>query len=462
MSKKLINLTGISKSYGDHVVLDDLNLYIRENEFITLLGPSGCGKTTILRLMNGLIPYFYDANVEGEIYIDGLNAEQSTIYDLAKMSGTVFQNPRSQFYTCEVKSELVFGCENEGIPEEVLNNRLDETVKRFSIEKLLDRGMFELSGGEKQQVACASIDMEKTKIILLDEPSANLDYEAVKRLKELISIWKTAGKTIIASEHRIAYLWEMCDRTIIINDGRIIRNLDKEEMKKITEEEVRDFGIRSFVERNPFKLDIDEAADSDNILDFKNYKFRYKKGDRIFEADDVKIAKGEITALIGHNGAGKTTFLKCLCGIRKCKGDLVIDGKPLDWKQRRMKMFMIMQDVSHQLFTDSVLEEVLLGMEEEDRDNALTILKKLDLRMVEERHPLSLSGGQMQRVAIASAIAEDNDIILLDEPTSGLDYKHMMDISEILKELQSMGKTIIVATHDGEFIESCCSRKLII
>ena len=133
--------------------------------------------------MNGLIPYFYDANVEGEIYIDGLNAEQSTIYDLAKTSGTVFQNPRSQFYTCEVKSELVFGCENEGIPEEEINNRLGETVKRFSIEKLLDRGMFELSGGEKQQVACASIDMEKTKIILLDEPSANLDYEASKKIK---------------------------------------------------------------------------------------------------------------------------------------------------------------------------------------------------------------------------------------------------------------------------------------
>jgi len=415
-----------------------------------------------LRLINGLIPYFYDANVEGEIYVDGLNAEKSTIYDLAKMSGTVFQNQRSQFYTYEVKSELVFGCENEGIPEKEINNRLDETVKRFSIEKLLDRGMFELSGGEKQQVACVSIDMEKTKIILLDEPSANLDYEAVKRLKELISIWKTAGKTIIASEHRIAYLWEICDRTIIVKDGKIIRNLDKEEMKKITEKEVRDFGIRSFVEKNPFQIDIDETTDSDNILDFKNYKFKYKKGDRIFEADDVKIAKGEITALIGHNGAGKTTFLNCLCGIRKCRGNLVIDGKPLGWKQRRKKMFMIMQDVSHQLFTESVLDEVLLGMEEEDRDKALTILKKLDLSMMKERHPLSLSGGQMQRVAIASAIAGDNDIILLDEPTSGLDYKHMMDISEILKELQSMGKTIIVATHDGEFIESCCSRKLII
>ena len=446
------NCTVTYAAEPNHRVLKDISLTIEDGEFVLLTGESGCGKTTILRLINGLIPYFYDANVEGEIYVDGLNAEKSTIYDLAKTSGTVFQNPRSQFYTCEVKSELVFGCENEGIPEEEINNRLDETVKRFSIEKLLDRGMFELSGGEKQQVACASIDMEKTKIILLDEPSANLDYEAVKRLKELISIWKTAGETIIASEHRIAYLWEMCDRTIIVKDG----------MKKITEKEVRDFGIRSFVEKNPFQIDIDETTDSDNILDFKNYKFKYKKGDRIFEADDVKIAKGEITALIGHNGAGKTTFLNCLCGIRKCRGDLVIDGKPLGWKQRRKKMFMIMQDVSHQLFTESVLDEVLLGMEEEDRDKALTILKKLDLSMMKERHPLSLSGGQMQRVAIASAIAGDNDIILLDEPTSGLDYKHMMDISEILKELQSMGKTIIVATHDGEFIESCCSRKLII
>ncbi len=456
------NCTVTYAAEPNHRVLKDISLTIEDGEFVLLTGESDCGKTTILRLINGLIPYFYDANIEGEIYVDGLNAEKSTIYDLAKTSGTVFQNPRSQFYTCEVKSELVFGCENKGIPEEEINNRLDETVKRFSIKKLLDRGMFELSGGEKQQVACASIDMEKTGIILLDEPSANLDYDAVKRLKELISIWKTAGKTIIASEHRIAYLWEMCDRTIIVKDGRIIRNLDKEEMKKITEEEVREFGIRSFVEKNPFQIDIDEATDSDNILDFKNYKFKYKKGDRIFEANDVKIAKGEITALIGHNGAGKTTFLNCLCGIRKCKGDLVIDGKPLNWKQRRKKMFMIMQDVSHQLFTESILDEVLLGMEEEDRDKALTILKKLDLSMMKERHPLSLSGGQMQRVAIASAIAGDNDIILLDEPTSGLDYKHMMDISKILKELQSMGKTIIVATHDGEFIESCCSRKLII
>ena len=456
------NCTVTYAAEPNHRALKDVNLTINDGEFVLLTGESGCGKTTIIRLINGLIPYFYDATVQGDVYVDGLHTSESSIYDLAKKSGTVFQNPRSQFYTCEVKSELVFGCENEGIPEDEILKRLDETVKRFSVDKLLERGMFELSGGEKQQIACASIDMEKTKIILLDEPSANLDYEAINRLKELISIWKKEGKTIIASEHRIAYLWEMCDRTIVIEDGRIIRNLDKDEMKQVTEDEIRSFGIRSYVDRNPFEVDIPEATDKDNILRFENYRFKYKKGDRVFTADDVKIAKGEITALIGYNGAGKTTFLNCLCGIRKCEGDLVIDGDVFGRKQRKKKMFMIMQDVSHQLFTESVLDEVLLGMEEEDREAALEILKKLDLDMTEARHPLSLSGGQMQRVAIASALAGDNDIILLDEPTSGLDYKHMMDISDILKNLQSMGKTIIVATHDGEFIESCCSRKIII
>ncbi|MBE5903203.1 MAG: ABC transporter ATP-binding protein [Pseudobutyrivibrio sp.] len=456
------NCTVTYAAEPNHRALKDVNLTINDGEFVLLTGESGCGKTTIIRLINGLIPYFYDATVQGDVYVDGLHTSESSIYDLAKKSGTVFQNPRSQFYTCEVKSELVFGCENEGIPEDEILKRLDETVKRFSVDKLLERGMFELSGGEKQQIACASIDMEKTKIILLDEPSANLDYEAINRLKELISIWKKEGKTIIASEHRIAYLWEMCDRTIVIEDGRIIRNLDKDEMKQVTEDEIRSFGIRSYVDRNPFEVDIPEATDKDNILRFENYRFKYKKGDRVFTADDVKIAKGEITALIGYNGAGKTTFLNCLCGIRKCEGDLVIDGDVYGRKQRKKKMFMIMQDVSHQLFTESVLDEVLLGMEEEDREAALEILKKLDLDMTEARHPLSLSGGQMQRVAIASALAGDNDIILLDEPTSGLDYKHMMDISDILKNLQSMGKTIIVATHDGEFIESCCSRKIII
>ena len=141
------NCTVTYAAEPNHKALKEISLTIEDGEFVLLTGESGCGKTTILRLISGLIPYFYDANVEGDIYVEGLNAEKSTIYDLAKMSGTVFQNPRSQFYTCEVKSELVFGCENEGIPEEEIHHRLAETVKRFSIEKLLDRGMFELSGG---------------------------------------------------------------------------------------------------------------------------------------------------------------------------------------------------------------------------------------------------------------------------------------------------------------------------
>ena len=456
------NCTVAYSAEPDHRALKNVDLTVSEGEFVLLTGGSGCGKTTVLRLINGLIPYFYECAVEGEVYVDGVSAKEASIYDLAKKSGTVFQNPRSQFYTCEVRSELVFGCENAGIPEGEIMSRLDETVSRFSIEALLDRSMFELSGGEKQQIACASIDMEKTKIILLDEPSANLDHEAMKRLRELIAIWKKDGKTIVASEHRIAYLWELCDRAVFMEDGRIIREIGREEMRRITEEEVRSYGVRSFVDRDPFETSLPEAGENDTIMKFVHYQYSYKRGGRIFAADDIAIAKGEITALIGRNGAGKTTFLNCLCGLRRCRGELIADGEALNGRKRRKAMFLIMQDVSHQLFAESVLDEVLLGMEEENEEEAMAILKRLDLDMTKDRHPLSLSGGQMQRVALASALAGKRDIILLDEPTSGLDYKHMTDISCILKELQKAGRTIVVATHDSEFIGSCCSRKLIL
>ena len=450
------------ESNPDHKVLEDINLTVNDGEFVLLTGKSGCGKTTILRLINGLIPYFFEGNVEGDIIVDGLNAETASIYELAQKSGTVFQNPRSQFYTCEVKSELVFGCENEGLPEEEILFRLNDTVKRFSIEKLIERGMFELSGGEKQQVACASIDMEKTPIILLDEPSANLDYEAIQRLKQLIALWKKDGKTVIASEHRISYLWELCDKTVVIDEGRISRVLDKSQMQFLTDRQLHAFGIRSSKDINPFEFSLYEAKESDSVIAFEGYRFSYKRGGSTFEADEIKISRGEITALIGHNGKGKTTLLNCLSGIRKCKGTLVMDGKSYGRKQRKNIMFMVMQDVSHQLFTESVMSEVLLSMDQENEEKALSILKKLDLEKVKDRHPLSLSGGQMQRVALGCALAADDEIILLDEPTSGLDYSHMMDISQILKDLQAMGKTIVVATHDGEFIEECCTRKLVI
>ncbi|MCR5082673.1 MAG: energy-coupling factor ABC transporter ATP-binding protein [Parasporobacterium sp.] len=449
-------------SAPEHKAIKNIDLKIDDGEFVLLTGGSGCGKTTILRLLNGLIPHFYEAEIQGEVFIDGALANESSLYELSKKIGTVFQNPRAQFYTCDVKSELAFGCENQGIPEEEILSRMDSSVKKFSLENLIERSMFELSGGEKQQIACASIDTENTKIILLDEPSANLDYEAMERLKEIIRIWKVEGKTIVISEHRTAYLWDLCDKVVVMEEGRVKRIFSEKEKAQLSEENVKELGIRSFKNSSPFDSNLQNIVEGDDIMEFKNYRYAYKKGSRVFEKDSIKFAKGEITALIGHNGVGKSTLLNCLCGIRKCKGELVFDGKVLGRKQRRNNTFMIMQDVSHQLFTDSVLEEVLIGMKEDDEEKALDILKMLDLEEAKDRHPQSLSGGQMQRVAIASALSVNCDIILLDEPTSGLDYRHMMDIADILKKLCNQGKTIIVATHDSEFIENCCSRKLVL
>ena len=195
------------QEYGEDS-LSGVDLTVRDGEFILLTGPSGCGKTTILRLINGLIPHFYPGKIEGEVLLAGKTVGSQELYETALQVGTVFQNPRTQFYNVDTTGELAFGCENRGLPEERIYARIDDTVSRFGIEKLMDRNIFRLSDGEKQKIACACVDVAGAEIILLDEPSANLDYEATLALRDLIIQWRGQGKTILATEHRLAYLWE--------------------------------------------------------------------------------------------------------------------------------------------------------------------------------------------------------------------------------------------------------------
>lgn len=451
------------EEYGENS-LSNVNLTIQTGEFVLLTGPSGCGKTTILRLINGLIPHFYPGLVEGEVLVNGKTSSSQELYETALLVGTVFQNPRSQFYNVDTTGELAFGCENRGLPEEQIYQRIDDSVSRFGIEKLMDRSIFQLSDGEKQKIACASVDVAGAEIILLDEPSANLDYEATLALRDLILQWRGQGKTIIAAEHRIAYLWDLIDRAVIMRSGRIVQELEKEEKNVLEADALTEMGLRSTIQESPSDIGLPLFLDGDKPLRLKDFRLMYNGAKTpVVDISDLTFSAGEITAITGANGAGKTSLLSCICGLEKrCKGTLEFVERAYSRRDRQKLCFMVMQDTGNQLFTESVLEEVLISLPkdtENEKGHAVEILRKLDLEPFLDRHPQSLSGGQKQRLAIACALASGRKVILLDEPTSGLDYAHMMETADLLKQLQSMGTTILVVTHDSELIHTCCTRQ---
>ena len=467
--------------------LRGVNLSIAEGEFLLLTGGSGCGKTTILRLINGLIPNFFEGRLEGSVTVDGFDVSHAELYDTAKSVSTVFQNPRSQFFNVDTTSELAFACENQGMEENEILRRIDNTVTELHLEPLMNRSLFDLSGGQKQKIACASVAVTGNKIILLDEPSANLDLRTIDELAGLLKKWKGEGKTIIVAEHRISYLWSLADRTVVLKDGQIVRELSRAQMDKISEDELHELGLRSArqieatnchpeqLNRHPEQKDRHpelvsgshsqkmlkqvqhDSGDTTCFLTIQNFRYKYKNGYQALNIPQMQIPLGKITAITGNNGDGKTTLLNCLCGLgRRSKGSLLYNGKNYNRRQRQKLIFLVMQDVNHQLFTESVLDEVLISQAEENEEEARHILATLDLEAFADRHPQSLSGGQKQRVAVASAIASGRDIMLFDEPTSGLDYTHMLQIGEILRNLKNQGKTVIVVTHDRELIKECC------
>ena len=435
--------------------LKDIDLNIKDGEFVLLTGPSGCGKSTIIRLINGLIPNYYEGKIEGKVSVDGETVSDKLLYELAGKMGTVFQNPRSQFFNVDTTSELAFLCENMGMEKKDIISRIEDTVNGIGIEKLIDRDIFGLSGGEKQKIACASIDVAKPELILMDEPSANLDAAAIQDLRKLLKIWKEQKKTVIIAEHRIAYLWDMIDRVVILKNGVITKDIDRSVIEKMTAEDVRKLGLRSNVSEDPMSIKLNAPKAEDKIV-IRDLKYAYEKGNNVLDIKNLEIPCGQISAVIGRNGAGKTTFLNCFTGILKNKGIMSFEGKDYKSKERLKQVFMVMQDVNHQLFAESVLEEVMISMPDENKEKAMEILASLDLAEYAERHPMSLSGGQKQRVAIACAVASGRKILVFDEPSSGLDYEHMMLTAEIMRKLKNSGKTVLIVTHDDELIRECC------
>jgi energy-coupling factor transport system ATP-binding protein len=439
--------------------LNDINIVIPKGQVVLFCGESGCGKTTITKLINGLIPHYCGGVIQGEIKVKGEDVSKLPLYDTASFVGSVFQNPRSQFFNVDTTSEIAFGCENMGIAKKEIEQRVQKSAQEMKIEDLMGRSIFALSGGEKQKIACASVATMYPQIMVLDEPSSNLDMESIQDLKDLIKGWKQQEKTVIIAEHRLYYLREVADRVIYLKNGKIMKDYSHDVFFNLSKEQLNHMGLRQ--SRMRFNQD-KHAKNTEKVMhkriEINQFHFKYKGEKEVLRIDNASVSCGSITAIIGHNGAGKTTFARCLCGLeKKCKGEIILGERVLKSKERLKICYMVMQDVNHQLFTESVMDEVRLSMDNASDMKIIAVLKQLDLVSLKDSHPFSLSGGEKQRVAIASAVASKCEIIILDEPTSGLDYRHMKEVSEVIVKLKQMGKTVFIITHDPEFILTCCS-----
>jgi energy-coupling factor transport system ATP-binding protein len=451
------------KNGGEAPGISGLSITIGDGECVLVCGESGCGKTTLTRLINGLIPHYYGGALSGKVLINGFDIAASPLYETASFIGSVFQNPRSQFFNVDTVSEIAFGCENLGVPEDEILRRVEKTVVDMKIDNLMGRSIFALSGGEKQKIACASVSALNPDVLVLDEPSSNLDKDAIHDLVGQIAQWKAQGKTIVIAEHRLHYLAGLADRIVYMREGSIIREYTWAELESIPPEKRETLGLRS-LNLQGMKTDRENSAciaPDREWIRLSNFYFSYKRENQVLDIPSLMLPRGEIIAVIGPNGAGKSTFARCLCGLEKhCPGVMEMGGKLYKAGKRLKRCYMVMQDVNHQLFTETVLDEVLISMKKPVVESTERILESLDIFALKDIHPMSLSGGQKQRVAIATALASCRDMIIFDEPTSGMDLRHMSGVAENLRKLCRMGKTLIVITHDPELILACCTYML--
>ncbi|ORO60482.1 ABC transporter ATP-binding protein [Streptococcus oralis subsp. oralis] len=448
----MVEIENLSLSYGNSPkVLKNISLDVKKVECVLFTGKSGSGKSSIINSINGLAVRYDGASMGGTIRIDNKDIKNLELYEISLLVSNVFQNPKTHFFNINTTLELLFYLENIGLSKKQMDERLNDMLDLFPIEHLLNRDIFKLSGGEKQILCIAASYISGTEIIVLDEPSSNLDEENILIIKEMLIKLKDKGKTLIISEHRIFYLMDIVDRVFLIKDGEIQKEYTQIDFMKIPSEKLKKLGLRN---KNRVKLTVPENQNKGN-LEVKNIEFKFNGIDKKLHLKDLSFEMGKIYGIVGTNGLGKSTLLRCLIGLeRKSKDEIYLDGKRISKSDRLKISSLVMQDVNHQLFTDSVIKEVSLGIKNIESSYVEDILRKLDLYELKDCHPMSLSGGQKQRVAIASVLCKNSKFIFFDEPTSGMDYYNMMNISHLINECKSDNKIIFIVSHDQEFLNS--------
>ena len=506
MAKIIVSVEGLTYNYPKTKTpaLINVNMDVSEGEFVVIAGPSGGGKSTLCRVLTGLIPHSYGGELRGSVYINGINVAEKGPRSIVGLVGTVFQVPENQIVNLIVEEELAFTLENLNIDPSIIRDRIDQVMKELGIEHLRKRNTLELSGGEAQKVLIASVLALKPKILLLDEPLAHLDpYSAANLINLLNELNKKDNITIIVFEHRLSDIVKYADKLIVLNKTVIMsgqpRDIVRELIIKgdqsieipVTAELSHKIGLSKIV------LDIDEFINETNLMriphsyDCHNYTSfdedtSNEDGDKVivirdlwYEYPNNKVAlrninlevnRGEVIALIGANGAGKTTLLKHLNGLLKpTRGIVTVYGHDTRGKsvtELSNYVGIVFQTPLHQFFEETVIDEVLVAAKIRNIPNAyekaLNLLKFLGIDHLAEKSPFELSVGEQRRLAIASILIYDPPILVLDEPTAGLDKGWKSEIAELLNQLLKNGKTIIIATHDIEFLTSLYVSRVIV
>ena len=442
-------------SYGEDLILKDLKLSVKKGEIVVLTGLSGCGKTTLLRLLNGLIPSFYDGCLNGKIKLLGKDIILYKKGELAKYIGNVFQNPKDQFFCDVVEDEIALVGENLGLEKKILREKVDEAMQLLKIEYLRKKSIFELSGGERQKVAIAGTLIYDTDIIFFDEPSSSLDYNSIRKFMEILINLKALGKTIIIAEHRLYYLKDMFSRLVYIKDGTI---QDVFQNGQLNNEKCRELELRTLNEKEL----VSETEPIDTEICIKVNKANIHQGKRLLIKDlTFDIKEKEIMGIIGSNGIGKTTLAKALCGLSEKYLDVSYGQKQ---RERLRNSYCVLQDVDAQIFLDTVENELIFCKDknsESDLEKIREYLKDTNLWHKKTNHPQKLSGGQKQRLAIITSFLSGRKLIILDEPTSGLDYKSMRIMSDLITE-KAKEIPIIIITHDLELLFKTCHSVLML
>ena len=486
--------------------LKEINLDIYPSERVLIAGPSGCGKSTLAGCINGLNPFSNPGECSGELIVDGVDAPKSSIFQLSAHVGTVLQDPDGQFIGLTVGEDIAFALENSCMPQDEMHEITRHAAELVGIQDHLDYAPHELSGGQKQRVSLAGVMVDQVKILLFDEPLANLDPATGKQTVELIDeIQEKTDTTVVIIEHRLEdVLWRDVDRIVLMGDGKILADLHPDELlsTRLLEENgireplyltaLRYAGVELVPAKKPAHVDsvvINEAdrkkmtdwfwsrpaaeaeKEHEPLLEVRNLTFGYERGRQTLRDVSLTIHKGEMVSIVGKNGAGKSTFSKLVCGFEiPDQGEILFQGRDLlqeNIRHRAKHIGYVMQNPNQMISKTMIFDEVALSLrnmgksEEEIREKVEETLEVCGLFPFRNWPVSALSFGQKKRVTIASVLVQDPELIILDEPTAGQDFHHYTEIMEFLRGLNQKGVTVVMITHDMHLMLEYTPRALV-